>query len=96
MINVPLFHLQYQCELRYPPCVGVCLRAIVVDPQGGEVGQEFDEVESAMFVALADLCCGNVMAASTDPRLHACDMEFRTGKASVPHMDLEAVGGGLR
>ena len=94
--NNSLLHLQHRCELRCPTCGGVRFHAIVVHPQGGEVRQEFDKVEPAMFVASVNLFCGNVMAASADPRLHTRDVEFWTGKAHVPHMHFEALGGGLR
>ena len=57
--------------------------------------QEFDEVESAMVVAPVDLFYGNVMTASVDLGLHPRDAEFLAGKACIPHMHLEALGGGL-
>jgi len=48
-----------------------------------------------MVVAPVDLFYGNVMTAAADPGLHARDAECRAGKACIPHMHLEALGGGL-
>lgn len=59
--------------------------------QGGEVGEQRDEVETAMFVAPMDVVRRDVVPASADSGLHARDVQFRAGQSHVPDMRLDAL-----
>ena len=46
-------HVQHHCGLRHSAGVEICVGAIVVNTQCCELGQEFDEVETAVLVAIS-------------------------------------------
>jgi len=59
--------------------------------QSREPGQELDEVETAVVVALANLLRGNIVAAPADAGLDAFDVKFWSRKAHVPDINIETL-----
>ena len=53
------------------------------------MGEECDEVQLTVLVPPADVFLRDVMASSSDPGLHALDMQLRAGKAHVPEMNCD-------
>lgn len=94
--NSAAFHVQHRFQLWCSSGCGVCVRAVVIHVQGGEVGKQRDEVETAMFVAPMNVLCRDVVPTSPDSGLHTGDVQFRTGQSHVPDVELDILLGGFR